>query len=128
MAVVSERSGRGQLAPVARGATLALEAERRAAVRAPLTLRVEVRRTPDGPPVARVWSVDVSLGGLLLSGGAPVLDGERVWLTIGLGDGTRLSAGARVVRRTRGGRVAVALDELGPRDRARLATRLTARS
>jgi hypothetical protein len=115
-----------QAPPIARGTTLTLRAERRAAPRAPLALRVEVRREADADPVAKVWTVDVSLTGLLLAGATPVHPGESLWLTIHLGTGAPLCVPARVARRSRAGRVGVALEGLSPRDSRRLATRLTA--
>jgi hypothetical protein len=115
-----------QASPIARGSTLALHADRRAAPRAPLALRVEVRREADAEPIAKVWSVDVSLTGLLLAGATPVHTGDSLWLTIHLGTGAPLCVPARVARRARAGRVGVALEGLSSRDRRRLASRLTA--
>jgi hypothetical protein len=88
--------------------------ERRTDPRVPTRTLVEVR-LPDWDALRRVYTVNVSLGGMRLSLGARAPLGAAVDIILTLPNGERLSLSGTVAHLAGGGDIGVRFDDLPPR-------------
>ena len=93
--------------------------QRREFVRVPSAQTVEVAKDHGGAPIG-VHAIDISGGGMLLSGADELPLGTRVRFSLNIGAGNPIEGNAQVVRAGDEGRRALVFEQISRTDRQRL--------